>query len=166
MVEIVVVSLRSSRRATCHERVDVVVRAGVVVDFSVITKSYQELAAQADVVIVEGAGGLLVPLNAQQDSADLVQELGLPVILVVGMRLGCLNHALLTVEAIQRRDISLAGWIANRVDPDMLSFEENLASLQARISAPLCGVVPTLKAKSTPDWRDWDMHFPTPVTVY
>ena len=141
-------------------------QSGVEIDLARIELAYREIASQADWVIVEGVGGFLVPLNDKQTAADMVQRLNLPVILVVGMRLGCLNHALLTVEAIQRRDISLAGWIANRVDPDMLSFEENLASLQARISAPLCGVVPTLKAKSTPDWRDWDMHFPTPVTVY
>ena len=100
------------------------------------------MAAQADVVIVEGAGGLLVPLNAQQDSADLVQELGLPVILVVGMRLGCLNHALLTVEAIAARGLTLAGWVANVVDADMTFAEENIAALQQRIAAPLLGVVP------------------------
>jgi dethiobiotin synthetase len=119
-------------------------RAGVIIDFSVIAKSYKELAAQADVVIVEGAGGLLVPLNAQQDSADLVQELRLPVILVVGMRLGCLNHALLTVGAIAARGLTLAGWVANVVEADMASVEENVAALQQRIAAPLLGIVPYL----------------------
>jgi dethiobiotin synthetase len=117
-------------------------RAGVIIDFSVIAKSYQELAAQADVVIVEGAGGLLVPLNAQQNSADLVLKLGLPVILVVGMRLGCLNHALLTVESITARGLKLAGWVANLIEADMASVEENVAALQQPISAPLLGVMP------------------------
>jgi dethiobiotin synthetase len=117
-------------------------RAGVIIDFSVMAKSYQELAAQADVVIVEGIGGLRVPLSAQQDGADLVQELGLPVILVVGMRLGCLNHALLTVEAIAARSLTLAGWVANVVEADMPMCEENIAALQQRIAAPLLGVVP------------------------
>ncbi len=117
-------------------------RAGVIVQFSRITASYHELAAQAEVVIVEGAGGLLVPLNAQQDSADLMLELGLPVILVAGMRLGCLNHALLTVEAIAARGLVLAGWVANVVDADMASIEENVAALRQRIGAPLLGVVP------------------------
>lgn len=117
-------------------------RAGVEIQFSRITASYQELAAQADVVIVEGAGGFLVPLNAQQDSANLVRELNLPVILVVGMRLGCLNHALLTVEAIVTRGLTLAGWVANLIEPDMTMCEENIAALQQRISAPLLGVVP------------------------
>jgi dethiobiotin synthetase len=117
-------------------------RAGVIVHFSRIAASYHDLAAQAEVVIVEGAGGLLVPLNAQQDSADLMLELGLPVILVAGMRLGCLNHALLTVEAIAARGLVLAGWVANVVDADMASIEENVAELRQRISAPLLGVVP------------------------
>jgi dethiobiotin synthetase len=125
-------------------------RAGVIIDFSVIAKSYQELAAQADVVIVEGAGGLLVPLNAQQDSADLVQELRLPVILVVGMRLGCLNHALLTVQAIAARGLTLAGWVANIVEVDMAAVEENVAALQQRIAAPLLGTVPCM---TQPDAR-------------
>jgi dethiobiotin synthetase len=116
--------------------------AGVIVQFSRIATSYRELAAQADVVIVEGAGGLLVPLNAQQDSADLAEELDLPVILVVGMRLGCLNHALLTGEVIAARGLALAGWVANVVDIDMASIEENVDALQQRISAPLLGVVP------------------------
>jgi dethiobiotin synthetase len=118
--------------------------AGVIMQFSRIAVSYRELAAQADVVIVEGAGGLLVPLNAQQDSADLAKELDLPVILVVGMRLGCLNHALLTVEVIAARGLTLAGWVANVVDADMALLEENVVSLRQRIDAPLLGVVPCM----------------------
>ncbi len=119
--------------------------AGVEIRFSRITESYRELAAQADVVIVEGAGGFRVPLNAQQDSADLVQELGLPIILVAGIRLGCLNHALLTVEAIATRGLTLAGWVANIIEPDMAMCEENIAALQQRIAAPLLGIVPYLR---------------------
>jgi len=117
-------------------------RAGALIDLSVIAKSYKMLAAQADVVIVEGAGGLLVPINEQQDSADLMLELGLPVIMVVGMRLGCLNHALLTAEAIASRGLALAGWVANVIDADMAAVEENVAALQQRIAAPLLGIVP------------------------
>jgi len=117
-------------------------RAGVLIDLSVIEKSFQELALQADVVIVEGAGGLLVPLNEQQDSADLMRELGLPVILVVGVRLGCLNHALLTTEAIASRGFALAGWVANVIDADMAAVNENIAALQQRIASPLLGIVP------------------------
>jgi dethiobiotin synthetase len=92
----------------------------------------------------------LVPLNAQQDIADLVQELRLPVILVVGMRLGCLNHALLTVQAIAARGLTLAGWVANIVEIDMASVEENVAALQHRIAAPLLGTVPCM---TQPDAR-------------
>jgi dethiobiotin synthetase len=125
-------------------------RAGVIIDCSVVAKSYQVLAARADVVVVEGAGGLLVPLNMQQDSADLVKELGLPVILVVGMRLGCLNHALLTVEVITARGLTLAGWVGNVVDADMTLVEENVSALQQRIAAPLLGVVPYM---TQPDAR-------------
>ena len=125
-------------------------RAGAIIQFSRIVQSYQELAAQADVVIVEGVGGFRVPLNTLQDSADLVQELALPVILVVGIRLGCLNHALLTTEAIATRGITLAGWVANIVESDMPVCEENIAALQQRINAPLLGVVPYM---TTPDAR-------------
>lgn len=116
--------------------------AGVSIDFARIADAYSELAAQAEVVIVEGAGGLLVPLSAGQDSADLMREVGLPVILVVGMRLGCLNHALLTVEAMAARRLTLAGWVANVLDAEMAMLEENIAALQQRISAPLLGVAP------------------------
>lgn len=114
---------------------------GVRIDLARITTSYQELAGQADEVIVEGAGGFRVPLNDIQDSADLALELGLPVILVVGMRLGCLNHALLTAEAIATRGLKLAGWVANCVMPDMPFLDENVEALRLRIDAPLLGRV-------------------------
>lgn len=117
---------------------------GIEIRFARITEAYKKLAALADAVIVEGAGGLLVPLNAQQDNADLAQELGLPIILVVGMRLGCLNHALLTVEAIAARGLTLAGWVANVVEAGVASVDENVAALQQRIAAPLLGIVPYL----------------------
>lgn len=126
-------------------------RAGVIIRFSRIATSYHELAAQADVVIVEGAGGLLVPLNEQQDSADLAKELGLPVILVAGMRLGCLNHALLTQESIAARGLVLAGWVANVLDAEMPALQQNIDTLRQRIAAPLLGTVPHLQR---PDARD------------
>ncbi|AYH43161.1 dethiobiotin synthase [Azoarcus sp. DN11] len=107
-----------------------------------ILRAFEELAASADVVIVEGVGGFRVPLDERYDTADLAGDFALPVILVVGMRLGCISHALLTVEALAARGLHLAGWIANRVDPAMLRFDENLAALHARIPAPLLGVVP------------------------
>jgi dethiobiotin synthetase len=110
----------------------------------VIQQAYQALADLADVVIVEGVGGFRVPLDEQFDTADLAQMLNLPVILVVGMRLGCINHTLLTIEAIQGRGMELAGWVANRIDPDMAAFEENLQALDQRIAAPCLGVLPYL----------------------
>ena len=115
--------------------------AGVSINFDRILESYQELSAQAEIVIVEGAGGFLIPLNDKQDSADLAVVLGLPVILVVGMRLGCLNHALLSIQAINNYGLRCAGWIANTLDNNMIFLEENISSLQQRIKAPLLGVI-------------------------
>jgi dethiobiotin synthetase len=116
--------------------------AGVSIDFARILTSYHELASQADVVIIEGAGGLRVPLNNNQDTADLALQLGLPVILVVGMRLGCLNHALLTVSVLEACGLKCAGWVANVLDPDMLALQDNIIALQQRLAAPLLGVIP------------------------
>ncbi len=118
--------------------------AGTSINLGRIVESYSVLTGQADVVIVEGAGGFLVPLNDGQDGGDLARQLGLPVILVVGMRLGCLNHALLTVEAITARGLTLSGWVANVVESDMPLIEQNVATLQQRIAAPLLGIVPYL----------------------
>lgn len=118
--------------------------AGIRIDLGGILESYSALDRQADMVIVEGAGGFLVPLNDVQDGGDLARQLRLPVILVVGMRLGCLNHALLTAEAITARGLPLAGWVANVIDADMPMLEQNIAALQRRISAPLLGTVPNM----------------------
>lgn len=106
-----------------------------------IVAAFAQLSKLADAVLVEGVGGFCVPLGPDGDTADLAVALDLPVILVVGMRLGCINHALLTEQAIAARGLKLAGWIANRIDPAMARFEENLAALQERIRAPLLGVV-------------------------
>lgn len=116
-------------------------QAGITIDIEVIFAAYQQLSASAEVVIVEGAGGFMVPLNQNETLADLAIKLDVPVILVVGMRLGCINHALLTVEAIQARGLQLAGWVANQIEPDMAMFEENLETLQQRIEAPCLSVV-------------------------
>jgi len=121
-------------------------QAGIEIDLARIESAYREIASQSDEVIVEGVGGLLVPLNANQTAADMVLRLSLSVILVVGMRLGCLNHALLTVEAMARRGIKLEAWVANQIDPAMGAFEENLASLKERIDAPLLCVLPPMTA--------------------
>ncbi len=114
---------------------------GTEIELATIANAFNTLQAMADVVIVEGVGGFRVPLNEIQDTADMAVMLRLPVVLVVGMRLGCLNHALLTLDAIRQRDLKLAGWVANRVDPDMDAFEENLAALRQRIPAPCLAVI-------------------------
>lgn len=116
--------------------------AGVRIELARILNSYHELAAQADVVIVEGVGGFKVPLNERQDSVELAVQLALPVILVVGMRLGCLNHALLTMGAMEASGLRCAGWIANVLDEKMVALQENIEALQQRISAPLLGAIP------------------------
>ncbi len=125
-------------------------RNGERIEFSRILAAYRELACQADEVIVEGAGGFLVPLNDRQDSADLARELVLPVILVVGVRLGCLNHAMLTREAIAARGLQLAGWVANVLDAQMPALHDNVAALRERMDAPLLGIVPRM---AEPDAR-------------
>jgi len=125
--------------------------AGVIISLERILESYHELASQAELVIVEGAGGFLVPLNETQDSADLAIAMNLPVILVVGMRLGCLNHALLSTRAITACGLNCAGWIANIIDPDMLALKDNIEALQHRIDAPLLGIV---QHGSPPDIHD------------
>ncbi len=117
-------------------------QAGISMSIPKLKSDFESLRDTADVVVVEGAGGFLVPLNSSEDMADLAMALDLPVVLVVGMRLGCLNHALLTVAAIEARGLRLAGWIANRIDPQMTNFSENLESLKQRITAPCLGVVP------------------------
>jgi dethiobiotin synthetase len=114
---------------------------GTTIELERIRRAYMALTDRADMVVVEGVGGFRVPLDEHSDTADLARLLDLPVVLVVGMRLGCLSHALLTVEAIAARGLSLAGWVANRVDPEMAGFDANLQALQRRIGAPLLGVV-------------------------
>ncbi len=117
-------------------------RAGTPIAFDTVLSAVAELRARTDALVVEGAGGFLVPLSPTQTGADLAIALKLPLVLVVGMRLGCLNHALLTAEAIRARGLTLAGWIANRVDPGFLCPEENLAYLRTRLDAPLWADLP------------------------
>lgn len=117
-------------------------QAGVTIDLAVIQQAFYALQKTADRVIVEGAGGFLVPLGDRYDTRDLACALGLPVVLVVGLRLGCLNHALLTAQAIQASGLPLAGWVANQIDPAMASLAENVDTLQQRLAGPLLGVLP------------------------
>ncbi|NWG39406.1 MAG: dethiobiotin synthase [Hydrogenophilaceae bacterium] len=118
--------------------------AGVQMQIEVVADAYKWLAHRAEWVVVEGAGGFLVPFNEKQGMDAIPVHLQLPVVLVVGMRLGCLNHALLTAEAIRARGLALAGWVANCIDPDMAAFEENLQTLHASLAAPCLGVMPWL----------------------
>lgn len=121
-------------------------QAGVAMNLDALLDSYRALAQLADVVIVEGAGGFMIPLNDAETSADLACMLGLPVVLVVGMRLGCLSHALLTREAIAAQGLVCAGWVCNAIDDNMLNLKENIASLEARLEAPLIARIPFLAA--------------------
>lgn len=111
--------------------------AGRRIEVDALVDAYRALAERADAVVVEGAGGFLVPLSDEATGADLAEALGLPVILVVGLRLGCLNHALLTREAIRARGLPLAGWIVNRLDPAMREQAANVDFLRRRLDAPL-----------------------------
>jgi dethiobiotin synthetase len=112
-------------------------RAGETIDLERIALAHGRLRARADVVVVEGAGGVLVPLGTRLDMLDIAARLELRVLLVVGVRLGCLNHALLSARAISSRGLPLAGWVANRIDPSMEAADANVAALMERLDAPL-----------------------------
>jgi dethiobiotin synthetase len=121
---------------------------GVTLDIAHIVACHRQALTRADVVVVEGVGGFRVPLNDRHDTADLAGALDVPVVLVVGIRLGCINHALLTAESIAARRLRLAGWVANSVDSSMDFVEENVATIRQwmhrHYGAPLLGVVPRL----------------------
>lgn len=133
-------------------------RAGVRIDITLLVERYRELSARADAVVVEGAGGFYVPLSEDETGADLAQALALPIVLVVGLRLGCLNHAALTAEAIHARGLTLAGWVANRIDPVMPAQDENIAWLKHRLAAPLLA---DIAYQATPDPRAISIQLPT-----
>lgn len=116
--------------------------AGIEVALAPILAAHARLAARVDALVVEGVGGWAAPLSASLMQADLVRALRLPVVLVVGLRLGCLNHALLSARAIAADGLHLAGWIGSHVDPAMERVEDNLAMLRARLPAPCWGVLP------------------------
>ena len=112
------------------------------IEFSVMTKGLQRLQSQADWVLVEGAGGWYTPLSAENTFADWVVEQQLPVILVVGVKLGCINHALLTAQAIMANGLTLVGWIANEIEPAGIYQTQYLATLNQMINAPCIGLIP------------------------
>jgi dethiobiotin synthetase len=130
----------------------VAAQENVTLDIGRIVDCHAQALQLADMVAVEGVGGFRVPLTDTQDTADLAVALNLPVVLVVGMRLGCISHALLTAEAIAARGLHLAGWVANRVDPAMSFVDENIAAIRERLErqydAPLFGIVPHLNPVS------------------
>ena len=121
---------------------------GVRIELPPLLSAFAALSARADAVVVEGVGGFCVPFCDDLDSADLAVAFGLPVVLVVGLRLGCLNHALLTAEAIRARGLVLSGWVASIIEPGMLAPDANLQTLRGRLGAPLLGVVPHLAEAS------------------
>lgn len=122
-------------------------RAGIRIELAPILRAFGRLSAGA-AVVVEGVGGWRVPLNARETTADLAVRLDLPVVLVIGLRLGCINHALLTAEAVCRDGLALAGWIGNCIDPHYDGLDATLAALAARLPAPRLGVVPALAVPS------------------
>ena len=116
--------------------------AGVRIEIETIARAYEDLRRRAEVIVVEGIGGFLVPLNARDTGADLARRLALPVVLVVGMRLGCLNHALLTRAQIETCGLRCAGWVANCIGPDMPHLDANIRVLEERLDCPRLGTVP------------------------
>lgn len=123
---------------------------GVLLDAGELAQHCREVAGIGhDLLLAEGAGGWLVPLNERETMADVAAALGWPVILVVGMRLGCLNHALLSAAAVRERGLALAGWVANCAWPEMPGLQANIAALEARLGTPLLGTVPWLGAEAT-----------------
>ncbi|CAG0961716.1 dethiobiotin synthetase [Burkholderiales bacterium] len=117
-------------------------QAGVAIDLARLLAAYARLAQGADAVVVEGVGGPLVPIDERHDLLDFARALSLPVVLVVGLRLGCLNHALLCAQAIVARGLSFAGWVANEIDPHMAEREANVATLRQRLPGPLLARFP------------------------
>jgi dethiobiotin synthetase len=124
-----------------------------------ILDALARIRAECDYVVVEGVGGFRVPLDDRRDTVDLARDVAMPVVLVVGMRLGCLNHALLTAEAIARADLELAGWVASCVDRDMPYRDENIEALERRLPAPRVGTIPFMEP---PDPRRASGHLRIP----
>jgi dethiobiotin synthetase len=114
---------------------------GIRLELDRMVQGYQTLHTQVAHVIAEGAGGFLTPIDDRHDLSTFAMRIQAPVILTVGMRLGCINHTLLTTEAIEKRGLTLAGWVANCIDPNMAYFNENITTLQDRIKAPLLGSI-------------------------
>jgi dethiobiotin synthetase len=123
-------------------------QSGIYIDIDLIVTAYERLARRHDAVIVEGTGGWMAPIGPRTTMADIATALELPVVLVVGLRLGCLSHALLTADAIEHAGATLIGWVGNIIDPSMQALSENLDTLKQRLSAPPLGLL-----ARTPDAR-------------
>lgn len=130
-------------------------QAGMPMSLDVIKSAYQRLAALADVVVVEGVGGWAVPINTTKTMADIAVMLNMPVIMVVGMRLGCLNHAILTAQSIRSYALTLSAWVANSTEPAMPAWQENIAALKSFIPAPLAAIMPYVSNNT----KTSDFHF-------
>ena len=123
--------------------------AGIVISIETITQTFAQLQTRAQAIVVEGVGGWLVPLDATHSMAEVAVRLHLPVVLVVGIRLGCLNHALLTVAAIEHAGCRLAGWVANRLSSDADGvLKDYVVALSERLPAPLVGEIPYMRGAS------------------
>ena len=139
--------------------------AGVVISSDHIVKCYQQLESLCDSIVVEGAGGWQVPLNDEKSLSDLAVELDLPVVVVVGGRLGCINHALLTVESIRASGLSIAGWVFNQIDPDMQKVSAVKETLQARMPGVFMADIPWQeKPDAETISKDFDPSFVIPNT--
>ncbi|MDQ7072403.1 MAG: dethiobiotin synthase [Gammaproteobacteria bacterium] len=123
-------------------------KVGTTIDLSVISNNFKQIKKQAGAVVVEGAGGWLVPINYKQTMADIAVEINLPIIVVVAIKLGCINHALLTIKAIEMSGLTIQGWIANQVQSNSHS-DEIIYTLQQMIKAPCLGVIPHLKVNES-----------------
>ena len=117
------------------------------INFDLIKDNIKEIQSKADVVLIEGAGGYQVPIDVERRMSDLISYIDVPVILVVGVRLGCLNHTQLTYEAIKAKHNRIFGWIANIIEEDMLCIDENINYLKEKITEPCIGVVPKILSK-------------------
>jgi dethiobiotin synthetase len=115
---------------------------GIHIDPVRITQAFARLRQQCERLLIESVGGFRVPLGEPFDTTDLARELNLPIILVAGLRLGCINHALLTMEAINARGLRLAGWVANHIVPEILHPEDTIKALRCRIDVPFLGEIP------------------------
>lgn len=131
-------------------------QAGEEIAFDLICEDAQNVSMYTDYLFVEGAGGWQVPLGKDGYISDLAAKLELPVILVVGIKLGCINHALLTAENIQQRGLKLAGWVANRCDPETAASKENIETLKQGINAPLIAEIEFDQADLKPEFNFWN----------